>query len=171
MAASNEVRNLLAEPAAHHGRKAFTLRTRELMTHHTLQYCVSLTVIFCASQLWALQTSLNVILLVFFLWCLPKMYDAGWEQGKRETTPLLKSLKIPKALQDIGWCYPCVFVWGWLFFSEEAGKLIRLYWSNNEDLNLLPLLFMSKQTKDGWTWSHWGTSHIHLVSFTAADIS
>lgn len=46
------------------------------MTHHTLQYCVSLTVIFCASQLRALQTSLNVILLVFFLWCLSKMYDA-----------------------------------------------------------------------------------------------
>lgn len=81
MVARNEVRNLLAEPAAHHTsrKKSVHLKDQRInVIHQTLLHCVSLTVIFCASQSRAGQTSLNVILLVvFFLWCLPKMYDVG----------------------------------------------------------------------------------------------
>lgn len=105
-------------------KKSVHLKDRRInVIQQTLQHCVSLTVIFRVSQSRAMQTSLNVILLGFFLWCLPKMYDVGWEQRKRETTPLLKSLKIPKALQDVGWCYPCVFVWGVVVFLRGSREV------------------------------------------------
>lgn len=91
-------------------KKSVHLKDQRInVIRQTLQCCVSLTVISCASRSGAVQTSLNVTLLVFFLWCLPKMYDVGREQRRREMALLLKSLKISEALQDIGWCYPYVF--------------------------------------------------------------
>lgn len=127
-------------------RKSVHLKDRRMNAiHQALRYCVSLTDIFCASQVQAMQTSLNVILLGFFSCGVCLRYMMWVERREREKWPhFWNNQKSPKLFRILGDVIHACLSGGWWFFSEEAGKLIRLYWSNNEDLNLLLLLFMSK---------------------------